>query len=188
MEEVVKENPNLLRGTRCYLIGHMQYQDGRGWRDTIKDMFKDTGIKFFDPYHKPFVHDVPEDESARAEMKHWMDTEQYDLVQSRMEKVVKCDHTLCQICDFFIASITPEIASWGSADEITNVIDMGKPLFLIINHPDGKKATPLWLMGRIGHKYIYNSLEEAADTIRAIDQGIIKMSSAQWKLLVPDLR
>jgi hypothetical protein len=166
----------------------MQYQDGRGWREIVKQKLGDRGIKFFDPYHKPFIHDIPEDENAREEMKHWMSTEQYDLVQARMKKVVKCDHTLCQICDFFIACITPEVASWGSADEITNVFDSGKPLFLVINHPDGKKATPLWLMGRIDHKYIYNTVEEAINTIKFIDSGIIKMTSDHWNLLATDQR
>lgn len=83
----VKKSANLLRDTRCYLIGHMQYANGRGWRDVVKSTFKDSGIKFYDPYHKPFVHDIPEDESSRADMLHWMETEQYDLVAQRMKDV-----------------------------------------------------------------------------------------------------
>ena len=77
----------LLKDTRCYLIGHMQYANGRGWRDIVKETFKETGIKFYDPYHKPFVHDIPEDEASRADMLHWMETEQYELVASRMKEV-----------------------------------------------------------------------------------------------------
>ena len=61
---VPKSDLNLLKDTRCYLIGHMQYCNGRGWRDTIKTEFKKSGIKFYDPYHKPFVHDIPEDEAS----------------------------------------------------------------------------------------------------------------------------
>lgn len=180
--------PNLLRGTRCYLIGHMQYKDGRGWRKTVKEQLGNLGIKFFDPYHKPFIHDVPEDEEAREDLKKWMETEQYDLVHTRMKKVVKCDRTLCRICDFYIAVIVPEVASWGSANEIDDVIDMEKPLFLVIDHPQGKKATPLWLMGKIDPKYIYNNIEEAIQTIRFIDAGIIKMTSDHWNLLQKDQR
>lgn len=184
-----KEAQNhLLKDTRCYLIGHMQYVNGRGWRDSVKTEFKDSGIKFYDPYHKPFVHDIPEDENSRSEMLHWMETGQYDLVAQRMKDVRGYDLRLCDICDWFIAVIKPTIASWGSAEEITTVIREKKPLFLIIDDPKGKRATPLWLMSIMPHKYIYNSLEEALETIRGIDSGIIKMSSDRWKLLLPELR
>lgn len=179
---------NLLKGTRCYLIGHMQYADGRGWREIIKDTFKNSGIKFIDPYYKPFVHDVPEDDESRAEMHHWMETEQYDLVASRMKDVRSLDLRLCDICDWFIAVIKPSVASWGSAEEITTVIREKKPLFLVIDDPRGKKATPLWLMSIMPHKYIYNNIDEVIQTITAIDNGVIKMSSDRWKLLLPQLR
>lgn len=184
----VSTQTNLLRDTRCYLIGHMQYADGRGWRDSVKEELKDCGIKFYDPYHKPFVHDVPEDEGSRAEMLHWMETEQYDLVAHRMKEVRGYDLRLCDICDWYIAVIKPTIASWGSAEEITTIIREKKPLFLVIDDPRGKKACPLWLLGVIPHKYVYNNLDEAIKTIRALDQGIVKMSSDRWKLLLPNLR
>ncbi len=178
----------LLKDTRCYLIGPMQYADGRGWRDTVKAEFNDSGIKFYDPYHKPFVHDIPEDENSRAEMLHWMDTAQYDLVAQRMKDVRSYDLRLCDICDWFIAVIKPKIASWGSAEEITTVIREKKPLFLVIDDPQGKKATPLWLMSIMPHKYIYDNLNDAIETSKGIDSGLIKMSSDRWKLLQPELR
>jgi len=186
-ERYVKKH-GLLYNTRAYLIGSMQYSDGRGWRDTIKDSFKNSGIKFYDPYHKPFVHDIPEDEGSRSEMLHWMETGQYDLVAQRMKAVRGYDLRLCDICDWFIAVIKPSVASWGSAEEITTAIREKKPIFLVIDDPKGKKATPLWLMSIMPHKYIYDNLGEALQTIRGIDDGIIKMSSDRWKLLLPDLR
>lgn len=185
---ITKSTTNHLKDTRCYLIGHMQYADGRGWRDTVKEQLKGSNIKFYDPYHKPFVHDIPEDEGSRAEMLHWMETEQYDLVAHRMKDVRGYDLRLCDICDWYIAVIKPTIASWGSAEEITTIIREKKPLFLVIDDPKGKKACPLWLLGTLPHKYIYNNLDEAIQTIQCIDKGIVKMSSDRWKLLLPDLR
>ena len=179
---------NLLRDTRSYLIGHMQYANGQSWRNFVKSRFENSGIKFYDPYHKPFIHDIPEDDSSRAEMLHWMETEQYDMVAQRMKAVRGYDLRLCDICDWFIAVIKPEVASWGSAEEITTVIKEKKPLFLIIDHPSGKKACPLWLMAIMPHKYVYSSLDEALDTIQAIDDGIIKLTSDRWKLLKPEYR
>jgi hypothetical protein len=177
---------NLLKNTRCYLIGHMQYVNGEGWRDKVKKGMATRGIKFYDPYFKPFVHDIPEDEGSRAEMLHWMETEQWDLVQQRMWAVRGYDLRLCDVCDFFIAHIIPNVASWGSAEELTTIIRQKKPLFLSVE--GGKKKTPLWLMGTIPHKYIYNSVDEIIDTVGYIDDGVIKMTSDRWKLLRPDVR
>lgn len=188
IKQLKNTSPNLLRDTRAYLIGHMQYSEGRGWRDTVKETFKDSAIKFYDPYHKPFIHDIPEDEGSRSEMLHWMETGQYDLVAQRMKDVRGYDLRLCDICDWFIAVIKPTVASWGSAEEITTVIREKKPLFLVIDDPKGKKATPLWLMAIMPHKYIYDNLGEALQTVCGIDDGIIKMSSDRWKLLLPGLR
>ena len=164
----------------------MQYADGRGWRDVVKTELADRNITFFDPYYKPFIHDIPEDENSRNEMGRWMETEQYDLVKQRMWEVRGYDLRLCDICDFFVAHIIPEKASWGSAEEITTVVRAKKPIFLSIE--GGKKRCPLWLMGTIPHKYIYNNVDEVINTIKYIDDGVIKMSSDRWKLLKPELR
>jgi hypothetical protein len=181
-----KPKTHTLAGTRCYLIGHMQYTDGRPWRDIVKKKLKRCGVKFFDPYHKPFVHDIPEDENSRSEMKHWMELGQYDLVQSRMWQVRGYDLRLCDVCDFFIAHIVPDVASWGSAEEITTVIREKKPLFLSVE--GGKKKTPLWLMGVVPHKYIYDSVDDVIDMVQHIDSGYVKTNSERWKLLKPELR
>lgn len=177
---------NVLYRTRCYLIGHMQYSDGRGWRDDVKHRLDNRGITFFDPYHKPFIHEIPEDEHAREEMHRWMETGQWDLVQQRMWHVRSHDLRLCDVCDFFIAHIIPEKASWGSAEEITTVIRQKKPLFLSIE--GGKKKTPLWLMGIMPHKYIYNNIDEVMTMLENIDDGTVRINSDRWKLLKPELR
>lgn len=181
-------NKNLLKGTRAYLIGHMEFVNGEGWRNTVKKELGDKNITFFDPYFKPFVHDIPEDENSRKEMLHWRETEQYELVAQRMKQVRSYDLRLCDICDFFIVNINPKVASWGSAEEITTIIREKKPVFLAIDDPIGKKACPLWLFGVLPHKYIYNNVAEVIDTIKAIDDGVVKMSSDRWKLLKEDLR
>lgn len=179
---------NLLRNTQCYLIGHMQYVNGEGWREDFTKFAEGLGIKIYDPYHKPFVHHFPEDEASREQLYHWMETEQYDLAASRMKAVRGDDLRCCDKCDFFVAVIQPKIASWGSAEEITTVIREKKPLFLVINDPKGKRATPLWLMGVMPHKYIYNNVEEVKEMITAIDAGVVKMSSDRWKLFKPEKR
>ena len=67
-----KKEGNLLCKTRCYLVGHMQYVNGRDWRDMTTKRFNKMNITCFNPYEKPFVKDVEEDEARRAEMLEMM--------------------------------------------------------------------------------------------------------------------
>jgi len=188
LRNIIRPKPNLLRDTQCYLIGHMQYSNGESWRDDFTVFAEKLRIKIYDPYHKPFMHDIPEDEAARQEMMHWMQTEQYDLAANRMKKVRGYDLRCCDKGDFFVAVIKPKVASWGSAEEITTVVREKKPLFLVIDDPQGKKATPLWLMGVMPHKYIYDNIDQVKDVISAIDSGVVKMSNDRWKLFKPNKR
>ena len=179
---------NFLCKTRCYLIGSMEFVNGEGWRNTVKSKLDGRNITFFDPYHKPFIDDVPEDDASRKDMLHWRETEQYDLVAQRMKQVRAYDLRLCDISDWFIAVIKPSIASWGSAEEITTLIREKKTIFLVIDDPKGKRACPLWLFGVLPHKYIYDSLDDAINTIKANDDGIVRISNDSFKLLKPEMR
>jgi hypothetical protein len=88
----------------------------------------------------------------------------------------------------FIANINPTIPSWGSARELYRVIDLGKPIFISIDHPGGKKVTPYWWFGEIPHKYIYDSLDNVIQLIEGIDDGLVPMTSDKWRLLRMELR
>lgn len=184
----VKPSLNLLRGTRCYLIGHMEFANGRDWRKHVMDELGPRGIVFFNPYEKPFVSDIPEDEAARVELSRWREMGQWELLEARMKKVRAQDLRLVDISDFLIVNILPKIASWGSSEEMTTAIREKKPLFLSIDDPKGKKATPLWFFGKLPHKYIYDSIDCIIERIKAIDDGIIPMCSDRWRLLKPEYR
>ena len=64
----------------------------------------------FDPYHKPFVEDVDEDE-YRVEMLQMMEDGKYDELTRRMKKVRNYDLNLVDRSDFIIANLQ-QIASW----------------------------------------------------------------------------
>ena len=68
---------------------------------------------------KPFIKDVEEDEVSRQEMETWMKTKQYDRAAERMKTIRAYDLNLVDRSDFIIAHLVPEVASWGSAEEIT---------------------------------------------------------------------
>ena len=177
---------NLLYKTKTYLVGHMQYLSGRDWREEVTEKLAPLSITCFDPYKKPFVKDVEEDEASRIEMETWMKTKQYDRVSERMKTVRSYDLNLVDRSDFIIAHLVPDVASWGSAEELTTAIRMKKPTF--ISMEGGKSKAPLWLLGMLPHKYIYNSLDEVTEMLYAIDNGIKPIDSDRWRLLRKEFR
>ena len=160
---------NILNKTACYLVGHMQYADGRDWREFVEKKLLPVGIKIFNPYKKPFIKDVSEDEKAREETNSDMKLGLYNKVSNRMKKIRSYDLNLVDRSDFIIAHIIPNVASWGSAEEIVTAVKMKKPVFLSVE--GGKKETPLWIMGMLPHRYIYNNIEEVIEMLNKIDSG-----------------
>ena len=76
---------NTLENTRTYLVGHMQYASGRNWRDYVEEELTSLNIKIFNPYKKPFVKDVNEDEESRLSVAHCMEHGYYNDVAERMK-------------------------------------------------------------------------------------------------------
>ena len=177
---------NLLRKTKTYLVGHMQYADGREWRENVEIELEKLNITVFNPFDKPFVKDVDEGEETRREIEKMMALGYYDGVAEKMKDIRSHDLNLVDRSDFIIAHLEPSIASWGSAEEIVTAVRMKKPIF--ISMEGGKHATPLWMMGMLPHRYIYDSIEEVVDMIKQIDSGDKKIDSDRWRLLRRELR
>jgi len=177
---------NALFKTRTYLVGHMQYVSGRDWREYTEEELRPLGIRIFNPYKKPFVKDVEEDEGARAKTLEDMERGYYNDVAERMRTIRSYDLNLVDRSDFIIAHLLPDVASWGSAEEIVTAVRMKKPIF--VSMEGGKKATPLWMMGMMPHKYIYDSIEDIMEMIKDIDEGKKEIDSDRWRLLKEELR
>ena len=179
-------NENVLDKTRTYLVGHMQYSDGRNWREYVEKELESLNITVFNPYKKPFVKDVEEDEAARSRMADDMVNGYYNDVAERMSVVRSYDLNLVDRSDFIVAHLLPDVASWGSAEEIVTAVRMKKPIF--ISMEGGKSQTPLWIMGMLPHHYIYNSVDEVLEMIHQINDGNKAIDSDRWRLLRIDLR
>ena len=177
---------NVLENTRTYLVGHMQYADGRNWRDAVEEELGKLNITVFNPYKKPFVKDVDEDEEARYKMHEDMGNGYYNDVAERMSTVRSYDLNLVDRSDFIVAHLLPDVASWGSAEEIVTAVRMKKPIF--ISMQGGKSQTPLWMMGMLPHHYIYDSIEEVLEMIHQINDGKKAIDSDRWRLLRKELR
>ena len=176
----------ILNKTKAYLVGHMQYSNGEGWRNDAEKSLGEMGITAFNPYKKPFVKDVEEGESFRAQIQSQMETGNYDEVAEKMHQIRIYDLNLVDRSDFIIAHIIPNVASWGSAEELVTAVRMKKPTFISVE--GGKSKTPLWLFGMFPHKYFYNSIREIVDVLRKIDSGEKRIDSDRWRLLRDDLR
>jgi hypothetical protein len=181
-----KNQSNLLWKTKTYLVGHMQYASGRNWRDHAEEELSELGITVFNPYKKPFVKDVDEGEETRLSLDHCQKHGYFNDVAERMSLVRSYDLNLVDRSDFIIAHLLPEVASWGSAEELVTAVRMKKPIF--ISMEGGKRATPLWLMGMLPHHYIYDSIDEVLDMVKQIDCGEKKIDSDRWRLLRKELR
>jgi len=168
------------------LVGHMQYVSGRNWRDQVAEKLKPLSITCFDPYKKPFIKDVEEDEASRQEMETWMRTKQYDRVAERMKTVRAYDLNLVDRSDFIVAHLVPEVASWGSAEEIVTAVREKKPVF--VSMEGGKSKTPLWMLGMFPHKYIYNTIDEVIEMLYAVDNTNKPIDSDRWRLLRKEFR
>ena len=103
-----------------------------------------------------------------------------------MKTIRSYDLNLVDRSDFIIAHLVPEVASWGSAEEIVTAVRMKKPIF--ISMEGGKSKTPLWMFGMFPHKYIYNSINEVLEMIFKIDSGAIEIDSDRWRLLQEKFR
>lgn len=177
---------NLLYKTKTYLVGHMQYLSGRDWRQEVTEKLSKLSITCFNPYEKPFMKDVEEDEDSRILMEKWMQDENYELVADKMKTVRAYDLNLVDRSDFIIAHLVPDVASWGSAEEIVTAVREKKPVF--VSMEGGKSKAPLWMLGMLPHKYIYNSLDEIIKMLYAIDNGTKNIDSDRWRLLRKEFR
>lgn len=176
----------ILEKTKTYLVGHMQYANGRNWREYVEAELEPLGITIFNPYKKPFVKDVNEDEKTMSKVIRNMEDGYYTDVANRMKQVRSYDLNLVDRSDFIIAHLLPHVASWGSAEEIATAVRMKKPIF--ISMEGGKSKTPLWIMGMIPHHYIYDTIEDVVDMIKKINNGEKEIDSDRWRLLRKELR
>ena len=177
---------DILKKTKAYLVGHMQYYDGQDWRKYVEKQFSPLEITCFNPYKHPFLKNIDEGKNKRKEMLQNVSQGKYEEVSEWMRDVRSYDLNLVDRSDFIIAHLLPEVASWGSAEELVTAVRMKKPVF--VSMEGGKAKTPLWIMGMLPHHYIYNSIDEILDMLHQINDGKKDIDSDRWRLLRKELR
>ena len=177
---------NVLAKTKTYLIGPMQYAEGRKWRDDISDSLRAMDVTIFDPYKKPFINAPDEDEETHIKLVKLMNTGYHESVAEHMKQVRSFDLSMVDRADFIICYLDPKVPTFGTMEELSWACRCKKPTFIVIE--GGKKKTPFWVMGMFPHKYIYSSFDEVVETLDGINNGEIKISSDRWRLFEPHLR
>jgi nucleoside 2-deoxyribosyltransferase len=177
---------NILKNTKTYLIGPMQYGDGREWREDMADFLKSKGITYFDPYKKPFINAPEEDEYIHQQMHNLMECGEFDEVVNHFKQVRSFDLSMVDRSDFIICYLDPKVPTYGTVEELSWAVRLKRPIFIVVE--GGKSKTPLWVMGMLPHKYIYDSFEDVKNVLTNIDSGVKSMDSDRWRLFKPELR
>ena len=177
---------NILYRTKCYTIGAMEYENGADWRILAENVLTPRNITVFNPYKKPFLNDCDETPDVRQRMRQSMIDGHFEKVTNWARDIRRYDLNLVDRSDFIIANINPSVASWGTAEELSTAVGARKPIFTVIQ--GGVAKCPLWLMGQLKYKYMYNTIEDALKMICHIDDGTQPIDSPSWRLLKPELR
>ena len=177
---------NVLYRTKCYTIGAMEYASGINWRELVENTLQPRGITVFNPYKKPFINDCDESPDVRERMRQHMLNREFETVTQWARDIRRYDLNLVDRSDFIIANIIPSTASWGTAEELSTAVAARKPIFTVIQ--GGVEKCPLWLMGQLKYKYMYNSIEDVLKMLVDIDDGYQHIDSPSWRLLKPELR
>lgn len=187
----------LLNKTRTYLIGPMQYAEGRHWRDEFSEFLNSINVTIFDPYKKPFINAPDEDEKTHAWMAklmkrgnepldYYSKDDCFDVVANHMKEVRNFDLSMVDAADFIICYLNAEVPTFGTMEELSWAARCKKPTFIVME--GGKEKTPFWVMGMFPHKYIYNSFKEVEEVLHNIHTGKTKISSNRWRLFRDELR
>ena len=145
MEKVAK--PNLLRNTRVYLSGPMDFVASRevekkfGWRNRVSEFLQELGVTVFDPWFKPEIQGVKEygreDETTAKVRAQWS----FDPSEKGANARAICaDHfwpalhmdlRMVDTSDFIVAYVPTNVYSVGTPHEIILCRSERKPVLFV---------------------------------------------------------
>jgi hypothetical protein len=183
---IISGQKNVLKGTKCVVIGHMQYGDGAKVREDIANKLSSLNITVWDHYKKPFMCELDESPEIHKQLNKWVETGEYDRVTD-YSPIRIYDLALIDKSDFIIFVFDPDVMTCGSWEEFFTGNKIKRPIFFV--NIKGKNKTPLWVFWTLkNHHYIYGSIENCIETIYKIDSGEIPLDSDRWRLFKPECR
>jgi hypothetical protein len=145
MEKIAK--PNLLRNSRVYLSGPMDFVASRevekkfGWRNRVSEFLQTFGVTVFDPWFKPEIQGVKEygreDETTAKVRAQWS----FDPSEKGASARASCaDHfwpalhmdlRMVDTSDFIVAYVPTNVYSVGTPHEIILCRSERKPVLFV---------------------------------------------------------
>lgn len=175
----------ILNKTKVYTIGSMQYGDGTGWRNKLKEDFAPMKIHILDPYHKQFVRHISESRETRLELNKLREEGKWDELNKFWKDVRVHDLACVDKSDFVVWYLDVTIPTIGSVEEAAWSVRLKRPTYIVVHQ--GKEKAPDWIFGMVPHQYILSSLDEFVSEIKQIDAGTKKMDN-RWRLFHEDIR
>jgi len=164
----------------------MQYKNGEGWRNKLQPVLEKMGIIVFNPYHKPFLKDIEENDETVKNLAKLIEEGKFDEAQKIMKEIRSYDLSMVDRSDFIVVYIDPNTPTFGTIEEFVTAVKIKRPVFIAIE--GGKKKCPLWIFGMIPHKYIYDSIDDILDMLVKIDNGEKEIDSDRWRLFRKEYR
>ena len=158
---------NMFHNVRVYLPGPMEASrdDCHVWRDDLTKKLIDIGFDaecIIDP-----VKRQPDGEykalDAFREMNQWDDFEEL------AKRIVGQDLRYVDVSDVLIAHLFPAVKTCGTWDEIFTACLQRKPIFVIMK--DWREHVPSWLIGRVGHEMMFDTLDEVIKYLKLMRDG-----------------
>lgn len=165
-----------------YLAGNMEHTAGaEGWRDFVKQRLSPIGVNILSPVDTKFLGYPVESRDDILRMKRERRNGNLDTVSEYMKRVIRKDLRLIDLSDFVIVNMEVLKPTFGTMHELVIADQQKKPIFLSIS--EGRHECPLWILGLVNPKFIYNNIDEVVETILKIDDGSIELNPERWRLL-----
>jgi hypothetical protein len=139
--------PNLLRDTRVYLSGPMDFVASReaekkfGWRNRVSEFLREFGVTVFDPWFKPEIYGVKEygrEDETTAKVRNQWNFENSEVgararsgCADQFWPALHMDLRMVDTSDFVIAYVPTNVYSVGTPHEIILCRQQRKPVLFI---------------------------------------------------------
>lgn len=147
---------------------------GEGWRALITPRLNAMGIAVINPADKP-INIGKEDIELRKTRHEAKLRGDWEAVEA--DKVIRTVDLRCvDVSDSLIVSLDMSHHPFGTIEEIDLANRQKKPV--MVESVGGKSVAPDWLFWMIGHRFIFNNMDEIMEYLRKIDSG--ELDDKRW--------
>lgn len=173
---------NLLKGSRTYLVGSIDYSSREGctrWRKDITKFCHSLNIGVFDPTNKACDYGK-ETEDFKNKINYLKNVGAFGIASKEVKEIVRTDLTMVDLSDFIIAYLDLSVTLCGTFIELAHAAMGRKAVFLVCKQ--GKKKIPNFLFGLLKHELFFDSFKEMKKVIKRISKGRYKQEDLMSRL------